>query len=56
VFLSTRSVRRQYDMTEAKRQAALSDFMRPKMFRKLARARAIFVGSFSTKLGADENG
>jgi|ERR1022692_1816788 hypothetical protein len=43
-----------YDMTEVEHQAALSDFMGPKMLRKLARARAILSAPFSTKLGADE--
>ena len=42
------------DMTETENLAALSDFMGPKMFRKLARARAILSAPFSTKLGADE--
>jgi hypothetical protein len=44
-----------YDMTEAENNAALSDFMRRhKMFRKLARARAILSAPFPTELGADE--
>src|SRR5262245_13318026 len=43
-----------YDMTKAEHQAAISEFMGPKMFRKLARARAILSAPFSTELGADE--
>ena len=43
-----------YDMTKAEHQAALSEFMGPKMFRKWARARAILSAPFSTALGADE--
>jgi hypothetical protein len=43
-----------YEMTKVEHQSALSDFMGPKMFRKLARARAILSASFSTKDGADE--
>jgi len=43
-----------YDMTKAEHQAALSDFMGPKMFRKLASARAILSAPFSAKLGVDE--
>ena len=43
-----------YDMTKAEHQAALYDFMGPKMFRKLAQARSILSAPFPTELGADD--